>query len=438
MGFYFEMELATHLIKAMSAYSWPTVDLTPPTLIRDATSRMSRRKALSAELLNMNEACDALVALQQQLAGIRSYLKQRLRAVTNALAPVSCLPAEVLREIFLTVYMKDPFSNDRLSISRVCSVWRSISLATPHLWATVRATQFARFGDWLSMHAQRSQPLPMDFIMTMGNDEYPSLTGTVKALEEVTLRFASVSFVHRKEHILEGAYAFPYSRYKCQAFPAYPSWAQDIAFSILPKDLENQGSSKYRSHRSALGPYTRSLRITNAVSLWEWGNEEQKLTSLKHVVISGIQMGDVRRVFKDLSLAPALEVLWIAGTEFDEEDFEGLDSEDESDDLAVVRRAKTTPNLGSLQYLAINNCASDLLKFVFGRRFWRTPALTHLTLTFADSEWRMPNVQSFVRYLDSGQPWGIPSQCRNSLAITCTFTHSARTKGATTRSSYFC
>lgn len=143
----------------------------------------------------------------------------------------------------------------------------------------MKVPQFARSEDWLSIHARRSQPLPMDCIVDMRTNNFSSMNDTMRAPEETTSRFASVSFVHSKEHHLEGTYAFPHSQHKCRTFP-YPSWAHDKSFLIPLKDSEVWEGSRY-----PLRSNVRSLRITTAESLWEWCYDVRRLTSLRHVRI---------------------------------------------------------------------------------------------------------------------------------------------------------
>ncbi|KIM76288.1 hypothetical protein PILCRDRAFT_24370, partial [Piloderma croceum F 1598] len=55
---------------------------------------------------------------------------------TALVAPISCLPHEVLSEIFLCY--NDSFSSFRrpLRLGSVCSRWRTIALSTPRLWTS--------------------------------------------------------------------------------------------------------------------------------------------------------------------------------------------------------------------------------------------------------------------------------------------------------------
>lgn len=71
------------------------------------------------------------------MARIALGLKQRRARIKTALAPVTGLPTETLREIFLIAAANDPTSKLHITISHVSSHWRAASIYTKELWTTI-------------------------------------------------------------------------------------------------------------------------------------------------------------------------------------------------------------------------------------------------------------------------------------------------------------
>lgn len=74
------------------------------------------------------EYMEKISSMESELAKL-STEKEKLR---SSVAPIKRLPAELLREIFL-VHIE--LGHSPLSLSRVCHLWREISLACPDLWS---------------------------------------------------------------------------------------------------------------------------------------------------------------------------------------------------------------------------------------------------------------------------------------------------------------
>jgi hypothetical protein len=104
------------------------------------------------------------------------------------MAPISILPHEILREIFL-YFQPDPpsrveFPKAVVQLSAVCRYWRRIILSISHLWTQV-VYKVARYCDnqllrehlsWLKIFLKRSGSLPLDITL-----EIYSLDGEVQS-----------------------------------------------------------------------------------------------------------------------------------------------------------------------------------------------------------------------------------------------------------------
>lgn len=370
MAFRSKLQSTAEHVEALVSHQWPAVDLTPPTLIRDSESRSSRKEALNAALLELTGSRATLAELQEHLSDVQLQMEARQNAIANTLAPVNALPPELLREVFLVVYLKDPFSKDRVSISHVCSRWRAIATSTPHIWTTLKIRhELSRLlEDWVQLLADRSRPLPMDVIM-MTRDGY----GSIYAKTEFISRLASVSYIHPKDDVFEAVGLFPYSSRGTRVL-SYPTWAQSEA-SVQAVNLSNSqtGFRDYSRDRALLGSNTRFLRITTMLSFWDYDVKSEKWASLKHVVISGVSLTDFVLMWGYLYGMPSVESLCISNIEADDQYFEEEFEDDEKD-----------IHIGSLKHLMVIDCYPTLLQIIFGRKFWKTRSITRLTLALCD------------------------------------------------------
>jgi len=88
-------------------------------------------------------------SMESELAKL-SAEKEKLR---SSVAPIKRLPAELLREIFLSHV---ELGHSPLSLSRVCHLWREISLACPDLWS--------RLSVYVDDHNASNSAIPANYI----------------------------------------------------------------------------------------------------------------------------------------------------------------------------------------------------------------------------------------------------------------------------------
>lgn len=120
-----------------------------------STSQSSNvRETISStqsQITQIDNQLTRLMACVTELKHKRNILGKYTDMLTVLIAPIRCLPPEILSEIFLHCIQPHSFDspyyspNARLDrapwlITHVCSRWRSIALSTPRLWASFALT----------------------------------------------------------------------------------------------------------------------------------------------------------------------------------------------------------------------------------------------------------------------------------------------------------
>lgn len=142
-----EYAAATH--KAASrTYSAAAAQVEP--LVKDFVPhrRATRRDELLALIEDLQTRHDLLDEILRTLSTAQSTIRVYRDAVRQALAPISGLPVEILRNIFLfAVHSRSPDYgseyyfrpiNIAVTISRVCTQWRGIVKFSPELWLNIQ------------------------------------------------------------------------------------------------------------------------------------------------------------------------------------------------------------------------------------------------------------------------------------------------------------
>ncbi|KAJ4475794.1 hypothetical protein J3R30DRAFT_3437216 [Lentinula aciculospora] len=95
------------------------------------------------ELDRLNHQILQLQSSLQSITGKRDELQKKLDVYRAVLSPLRRCPTEILQQIFTWTLESFPIlSSDEgpLFLGRICSRWRSISIATPELWSAVHVT----------------------------------------------------------------------------------------------------------------------------------------------------------------------------------------------------------------------------------------------------------------------------------------------------------
>lgn len=137
MGVLFDVAPVAHALAPLIAYAYPNVDLTPTSRITSSATRATRGEALSALVDDFDATIDAVALIEITVASLMLGLRQRRARIQTALAPVTALPTETLREIFLIAAANDTTSKTHIMISHVSSHWRAVSTDIKQLWTTI-------------------------------------------------------------------------------------------------------------------------------------------------------------------------------------------------------------------------------------------------------------------------------------------------------------
>lgn len=113
---------------------------------------------------------DARANIDQEIQRLTEQIRS-LRSARNELAPISRLPVEILRTIFLLFgnpwWDCDPVEDPRLISSWVSRKWRNLALGIPHLWSTIDFTNLERIDTCLI----RARNVPL--VVNLNFDQHP-------------------------------------------------------------------------------------------------------------------------------------------------------------------------------------------------------------------------------------------------------------------------
>ncbi|KAF8318202.1 hypothetical protein DL93DRAFT_2225941 [Clavulina sp. PMI_390] len=112
-------------------------DVIPALLLHPPSRRAHHRSMLHRNLEVIDAYCEQMEVLTAQLVGLKASLRQQRTMCASALAPMSALPNELLREIFALVAASTS-TQGVCTLTWVCGRWRSIALAQSKLWARLR------------------------------------------------------------------------------------------------------------------------------------------------------------------------------------------------------------------------------------------------------------------------------------------------------------
>lgn len=188
--------------------AYPAVRVAP--VIREPVPqyRAGRRDELLKVAKDLQAQHDLLDEIQQALSACQAAVRTYRVSVNQALAPVSGLPVEILREIFLwadcTYKESSKFRRVDLatSISHVCSYWRGVACSTREFWQNIQVTPMdsADAVEAWTSRGRMGHP-DVDFAVTLVPAQIPdgsSISPPLLASLDHTGRFTS-KFVHDVE-----------------------------------------------------------------------------------------------------------------------------------------------------------------------------------------------------------------------------------------------
>jgi hypothetical protein len=100
------------------------------------------------------------VHIDDQLATLAESMRA-LRSRRNSLAPIACLPPEILVTVFKHIieegWYKTHTRNHHCTVTRVCRHWRRVALECPSFWTLINGTSTR----WIGLMLERSKKAPL-------------------------------------------------------------------------------------------------------------------------------------------------------------------------------------------------------------------------------------------------------------------------------------
>ncbi|KAL1687320.1 hypothetical protein GGG16DRAFT_36546, partial [Schizophyllum commune] len=115
-----------------SSQPYTNIELFREGVIPDAAQSLHARAAAQ----DLETELDSVDAAIRRLHDLRETLEVRLQSTRAYLAPVRRLPLELLSDIFIYSVADegDPTMVALMTLSHVCSSWRTAVWSTPELW----------------------------------------------------------------------------------------------------------------------------------------------------------------------------------------------------------------------------------------------------------------------------------------------------------------
>ena len=144
------------------------------------SGKLTRRKEDVQLLLQKTERNALLERLKILDSRIALSSLQR-RSSLEPISPLVALPLDVLRSVFAFACQisreQAPSARFEIAISHTCSNWRTIALASPELWTTIRCQGLVNLSQ-LQEYLKRSRLLPLDITVQLsekGSRKYAAL-----------------------------------------------------------------------------------------------------------------------------------------------------------------------------------------------------------------------------------------------------------------------
>ncbi|RXW19391.1 hypothetical protein EST38_g6466 [Candolleomyces aberdarensis] len=142
------------------------------------------RENYSQQILILDERKEELIKKLSEIDQERSRLLDCVKACQQALSPMNHVPDDILREIFLQIYLcfpqyceDDSFSLLRppIVISHVCRRWRTVANDFAVLWTKLRTNRGTQHWDQrglelLAQWLQRAKGTPLNLQLVLGDD----------------------------------------------------------------------------------------------------------------------------------------------------------------------------------------------------------------------------------------------------------------------------
>lgn len=181
---FFDTSTVDSALQSLLAFRYPDADTFPVLATPRTRDRVKRTEELASLLREFERTIVAVAHLEVKVWALGRELRNRASTIATALAPVTALPTELLRDIFRMVVVDDDSSQSRIALSHVSSRWRSVSLALPELWTELQHR--ASYRDKMTTEFMaRSRSLTLGISL---DTSIPSATIPGSRLSSVTIR----------------------------------------------------------------------------------------------------------------------------------------------------------------------------------------------------------------------------------------------------------
>lgn len=180
---------ALELLSKFSPFS-KSQDIAPRLLLSRPSSRYAHTVICKRALESLEESRLLMKKITDSVVRIQADCSRQEAALRNSLAPVSALPVECLEEIFRWLATGATYSDVGYTTSRVCSLWRLISLRLPILWTHVRCE--AHLQRMVKANKKMLLPLPLRVTMSSRATYPPKIWEDEESRENiVSLRYVA-------------------------------------------------------------------------------------------------------------------------------------------------------------------------------------------------------------------------------------------------------
>lgn len=350
----FDVTPIQQTLDSLLEYSYPAIDITPIILTPNHPPRNAQKEALSDMLQDVTETHAAVLLVQESLTRLETSVRLREAALKAALAPVSGLPTEVLRDIFIRVFDIEKFLNtsgvhkSHIHLSAVCSRWRAIALSIHYFWKHIHVRN--RTPELFEHFARRSGSLPLNVVLN-------HLTrGPLVISESAASRINTLELCRfQHEDIM--------------------TTLENVASSLRLQRLSltsTHGLEDYMENQSVEGPlFTLNRGLTSAKNLYLTNSTlsnplKLRMKRLRNLHIRCVDNSDVSDILHALSNSSVKSIV-----------LDNIAAEDDMPGIVAVTEAFGLEK--KITSLDVMYCSGKVLSWICAE--WRMKALTSFTLT---------------------------------------------------------
>ncbi|KAF8314478.1 hypothetical protein DL93DRAFT_2097230 [Clavulina sp. PMI_390] len=159
------LAIALSCLESFSSHSMLIDAQSMPNLVANPLDKSVARERLHMAISQADDAILTAISLESKAQEILSELRIWRSRAANLDTPVSALPTELLQLIFEYVLVEDSSPWSRITLSHVCSSWRSASIGFAKMWTCIVIAN-TRDIPLLAAFNERTGLLPIDLRVT--------------------------------------------------------------------------------------------------------------------------------------------------------------------------------------------------------------------------------------------------------------------------------